>query len=109
MKTPDFSKKEMSIKEFILQKKPKNDVQKALVIAYYLENFRNFSSFNYVDITEGFREARENVPKNVWDKLYKNVRKGHMMEAAEEKDELTAYVLTNRGERYVTNDFKSEE
>jgi hypothetical protein len=43
------------------------------------------------------------------DKIQKNIAKGYMMEVSEEKDELKAYVLTNRGEKFVKNDFKNME
>ena len=39
----EVMKKRLSIKEFILQKKPRNDVQRALAISYYLENYEGFS------------------------------------------------------------------
>lgn len=97
--------KKVSIKEFILQKQPKNDVLKALAIGYYLEKYESFVSFNAKDIEKGFRDAREKVPPNVSDKIQKNVEKSHMMEA-EEKDGLKAYSLTNSGEKFVENNFK---
>jgi hypothetical protein len=104
---PEVSEKRISIKEFILQKQPKNDIQRALAIGYYLEKLEGFSSFTFRDLAEGFREAREKVPPNVADKIQKNVAKGYMMEASEEKDGLKAYVLTNGGEKFVKSDFKS--
>jgi hypothetical protein len=105
----EVSEKQISIKEFILQKQPKDDIQKALTIGHYLEHLRGFSCFNFRDISDGFREAREKVPPNVPDKIQKNIAKGYMMEASEEKDGLKAYVLTNRGEKFVNDDFKSME
>jgi len=104
----EIPEKKISIKEFILQKKPKNDIQKTLAIGYYLENFENFCSFNVRDLEKGFRDSKEKVPQNVPDKIQKNIAKGHMMEAAEGKDELKAYVLTNSGEKFVENDFKEQ-
>ena len=106
---PEVIKKTISIKEFILEKRPKGDVQKALVIAYYLERYQGFSSFNSNDVEQGFRDAREKIPPNVGDKIQKNIAKGHMMEAGEEKDGMKAYFLTGSGERFVENDFGKEE
>jgi len=103
---PKMPKKKISIKEFILQKKPKNDIQKALAIGYYLEKYEDSTSFNAKDLEKGFRDAREKVPANVPDKIQKNIAKGHMMEAEKEKDGLKAYVLTSSGEKFVENDFK---
>lgn len=106
---PEIVNKKISIKEFILQKRPKSDVRRALGIGYYLEKFKGFSSFNVKDIEKGFRDAREKVPLNVADKIQKNIAKGHMMEAEKEKDGLKAYILTNSGEKFVDNRFKKEE
>lgn len=106
---PIQTKKQISIKEFILTKKPKNDVEKTLVIGYYLEKFREMSSFNAKDLEDGFREAKEKVPANINYKVIKNIEKGFMMEAKEKKDKLKAWVLTSTGERFVENDLKKEK
>jgi hypothetical protein len=106
---PEVIKKKTSIKEFILQKRPKGDVQKALVIGYYLEKYQDFSGFNAKDVEQGFRDAREKIPANVGDKIRKNIAKGHMMKAEEEKDEMKVYFLTSSGGRFVENDFRKEE
>jgi hypothetical protein len=103
---PEVVKKKISIKEFILSKNLKDDVQKTLAIGYYFEKYEGLPSFNVKDLDKGFRDAREKVPSNVADKIQKNIAKGHVMEAEEEKDGLKAYVLTNSGEKFVENDFK---
>lgn len=106
---PETIEKKLSVKEFILSKKPKNDVQRTLTIGYYLERYENFSSFNVRDLEESFRAAKEKVPSNVGDKVQLNIKKGHMMEAKEKKDNLKALVLTNSGEKYVENNFRKEK
>jgi len=53
------SRKKMSIKEFILSKKPESDIQKTLVIGYYLENYEDLPSLNSTDLEDGFRSAKE--------------------------------------------------
>jgi len=106
---PVIAKKKLSIKEFILQKQPEDDIQKALVIGYYLEKYEDFSCFNFRDIEQGFRDAKETVPENTADKIQKNIAKGHMMKTGKEKDDLTAFVLTNDGERFVENSFKKKK
>ena len=106
---PIKTKKQISMKDFILSKKPKNDVEKTLVIGYYLENFRDMSSFNAKDLEDGFREAKEKVPTNINYKVIKNIEKGFMMEAKEKKDNLKAWVLTSTGERFVENGLKKEK
>ena len=105
---PETTKKKTSIKEFLLSKKPSSDVEKALAIGYYLEKYENFSSFTAKDLEEGFRDAKEPIPPNIWDKIQLNVKKGHMMEKKEKKANLKSWNLTNSGEKHVENDFESE-
>lgn len=100
--------KKTSIKEFILSKTAKNEVQKTLAIAYYLENYEGLASFNAKDLEGGFRKAKERVPGNINDKVNSNITKGYMMDVREKKDKLRAWVLTNSGEKFVQNDFKKE-
>lgn len=106
---PEAVEKQISIKEFILSKKPKGDIQKTLAIAYYLERHKGLPSFNVKDLRGGFRNAREKVPENINVCVIKNIENGHMMEAEEKKDKLKAWVLTNTGEEYVGNDFEKEK
>ena len=106
---PEVAKKKISIKEFIIPKKPKDDVQKTLAIGYYLENYGYLSSFTAKDLEKGFRTAKERVPKNINYKVIRNIHRGFMMEAKEKKDNLKAWTLTNSGEKYVENNLKKEK
>ena len=90
-----------TVRGFVIEKGPADDVQRCLVIGYFLEKKDEFKSFNAKDIEKGFVDAREKVPGNVADKILKNVWKGHMMQVPEEKDGLKAYVLTNAGVKFV--------
>jgi hypothetical protein len=98
--------KVLSIRQFIIEKSPTDDVQRSLVIGYYLEKQSGFASFNAKDIEKGFVDAREKVPGNVADKILKNVWKGHMMQVSDDKDGLKAYVLTNAGTKFVESGIK---
>jgi hypothetical protein len=98
-----------TIRQFIVGKNPTDDVQRSLTIGYYLEKHANHGSFSAKDLEKGFVDAREKVPSNVADKILKNVWKGHMMQAQEEKDGLKAYVLTNAGTKFVDNGFKQKD
>ena len=94
-------KKKLSLREFILLKSPTNDVQQTLCIGYFLENYNGLSSFNKKDLEKAFRKAREKLPQNVNDKVNLNIKKGHMVEASEKKDNLKAWNLTNSGREEV--------
>ena len=99
--------KKLSLKEFILANKPRNAVQKALVIGYYLEHFAGQESFNVKDLSEGFKLAKEPSPKNMNDTVNLNIKNGHMMSASEKKDNLTAWVITSTGEKFVDEGLKT--
>jgi hypothetical protein len=103
---PAAASKTPSVRQFIIDKGPVDDVQKSLVIAYHLEKHAEYKSFNVKDIEKGFVDAREKVPGNVADKILKNVWKGHIMQVPEEKDSLKAYALTNTGTKFVESGFK---
>lgn len=108
--TPRLSiTKRLSVKEFILSKNLNKDVDKTLAIGYFFEKYEKMNSFNVKDLKRGFVAAKERVPPNINDKINLNIKKGMMMEADEKKDNLTAWVLTNKGEKFVENDFKEAE
>jgi len=108
-KKPKAEGKKLSLKEFILTKKPGDDVQKTLVIGYYLEHFESMDRFNARDLADGFRSAKEPLPTNINDKVNLNIGKGYMMEAKEKKDKFKAWVLTNSGEKFVEEGLPERE
>jgi hypothetical protein len=99
--TPPPAPAKQTVRGFVLEKGPSDDVQRCVVIGYFLEKRDELKSFNAKDIEKGFVDSREKVPGNVADKILKNVWKGHMMQVPEEKDGLKAYVLTNAGIKFV--------
>ena len=46
--------KRLSINEFILEKRPKSDVQTTLTLAYYLEKMEGYNNFNIEDLQDSF-------------------------------------------------------
>ncbi len=101
---PAEVKRELSIKDFVFQKQPQGDVEKTLVIGYFLENYRNISPLTVAEIESGFLEAKEPVPGNATDKVGKNVGKGLMMKIKQQKDGHDAWTVTSDGERVVLDD-----
>ena len=106
---PEGLKKDVSVKEFIILKKPKKDVEKTIAVGYYLEKHQGLSSFNINNIKEEFRKAKEPLPSNINQTINANIKKGYMMVTESKKDKLKAWILTNSGEKFVENDFKKEE
>jgi rubrerythrin len=98
---PEKSSKDTSPREFTMQKQPKSEVEKALVVGYFLEQDRGYTSFNAQDLMDAFREAKEIVPANINLAVIKNVAKGLFMETKEKKNGRKAWTLTNGGLSYV--------
>jgi hypothetical protein len=96
------------LRQFVFQLRPANFQQALLGIAYHLETDAGCASFNVRDLEAGFRDARESAPKNLNDAANAEVDKGHLMEAGK-KDNLKAWVLTNKGVRYVESGFQEGE
>lgn len=90
-----------SVAEFIRATSPASVVEKTLVIGYFLEHFEGVNPFNARDVESAFRRAKEPPPANVNEAINKNIRKGLVMEAAEKKDGLKAWMLTNSGDSRV--------
>jgi len=101
-------KKECSVKEFLLSKKPKDDVQKTIAIGYYLENYQGMGCYNKHDLKTGFRNAKEKVPDNINYKVIRCIQRGFLQEAETPKDGIKAWTLTSTGETFVENGFEDQ-
>ena len=100
--------KRMSIQEFLLSKKPKNDVEKTLAIGYFLEKYENLEFFNKNDLEKSFKKAKVPPPQNINDKVNANIKKGYIMEVDEKKENLKCWCLSQSGTMYCENNFKKE-
>lgn len=98
-------KKKLSIREFLIEKKPSNDVEKTLAIGYYFEKYGGVSSFNVDDLQQGYEKAKEKRPINLNDKVNLNIKKGHIAEASEKKNNKKAWYVTNSGATFLENNF----
>lgn len=102
--------KSLSLREFVAEKNPENDVQRTLIIGYFLEHHKKMDSFNIEDIEREFRSAKMVPPTNINDKINMNIRKGGLiMEAQEKKDAKKAWTLTDSGEKEVEKGFNSKQ
>ncbi len=90
----------LSVTEYILQLKPSSDVDRTVIFASFLEEYRNLASFTSDDIASLFMEARIKKPANVPDKIGKNISKGLLMPAGEIDGKKT-WKLTMTGQAYV--------
>ncbi|MFC1949099.1 hypothetical protein ACFLW0_02885 [Chloroflexota bacterium] len=106
---PQRIEKKVSIKEFLLTKKPSGFAKKVVAVGYYLENYEGFDCFNVKDLESWFRSAKEPPPKNMNDAVNGNIGQGYIMEAGKEKDNVTAWILTKTGEDYVESGFEKKK
>lgn len=100
------TKKQKSLREFLNDQGATTANDRGLSIAYFLEIHRNYPSFNAEDIRNGFREARIQPPKNPNDLINKNIAKGLIMDAEQNKDGKRAWILTGTGEEFVNKGFR---
>lgn len=104
--TTGSHQKKISPKEFYLTKNPKDEIQKTLLVCFYLERFDGLKSMTAKEIEDGFRAAKETIPKNINYNVFMNIKKGFLMETKEKKNKLKSWVLTIKGEKFVDSDFQ---
>lgn len=92
--------KELSPSEYIKRLAPKNQSEKALILAYYLEKHKGFDSFTTTELTDLGREAKQPRFTNISDTVSSQVQQGMLMGAGK-KEANRAYALTTSGEEYV--------
>lgn len=102
-------KDKVSINEFLKSKKIENEVQRTLVIAFWLDYFEKVDSFNVSDLENTFRKARLSVPKNLNDKVNMNIKNGHLAEDKEKKGGKKAWYVTNTGAEFVEKTLNKEQ
>lgn len=90
----------LSPTEYVLRLKPSSDVERTIVFANFLEEYRHLTSFSSDDIGALFVEARLKKPANVADKIGKNASKGLFMPAADIDGKKT-WKLTLSGQAYM--------
>ncbi|MBI2657145.1 hypothetical protein HYX08_00450 [Candidatus Woesearchaeota archaeon] len=99
----------ISISEFVIQKKPKDDIQRTVLFAYFIEKHENKDFFNAGEIQECFIKSKSTKPANINDKINQCIKKGWISEHPEKKDGKKAFYITNTGIAVVEKDFKVEE
>ena len=107
--TPRVIEKQITLKEFLLSKDLKGDVQKTLAICYFLEIYKGYSYFNVKDLANSFKKAKEPIPNNINYKIIRNIAKGFIEECDEKKDGLKAWCLTQSGIKCVETNFGNKK
>lgn len=97
--------KPTSAREFLNEKTATTAVDKALVLAVWLEK-SGTNPITTGDISSGFQAAKEPVVSNPSDLLYQNGRRGYMAPTREKKGGAKAWYVTTAGEKFVENGLK---
>lgn len=92
--------KKISVKEFLLEKKPKSEIETTFWLGFFLEKNDAKSSFGVEELRNAFRSAKIPPPKNINDTVNKNVAKGLFMETKVKEKGQKRWEITATGETY---------
>ena len=98
-----------SITEFIINKSPVSEIEKAVCLVYFHEEISATyqEGFTSRDLTEGFKEAREKVPGNISDVIGRCAKKGWLSKVGKKENQIL-WRLTNSGVAFVVKLGQSE-
>ena len=102
--------KKQTIGEFVIESGANSNNEKTCAIAYYMENFGEKESFTSEDITLGYRDARESLPKNISDTVKACAQRKWFSEIDKDaKTGVKKYQLTNTGTKAVKDKFNHKK
>lgn len=108
--SPSVSKKRnLSVNEFLREKKPATAIDTILVIAVYHERFNDTDSFSANDLLDLIRKAKQKKPANINDLVNKNISKGYFEEDKAGEDGKKRWYVTSSGSELVENNFNRNE
>ena len=94
---PAFSgRDELSPKDFLVQKKPKTDVERVACLAYYLTHYRNIAHFKTMDISKLNTEAAQLKFSNASNSVNNAVKSAFLVPAVRGSKQISA-----AGEKFV--------
>ncbi len=103
---PAPQRAQVSVVEFLREKKPSTAVDKTLVFAVYNENQTGKDLFNTEVLLSLWRQAKETPPANINDLINKNIKKGFIAEEKTEKGQKKSWYVTTSGTDIVNKSFK---
>lgn len=101
-------KDNITVGEFLIEKKPTSDREKALLFAAFYEQSIGDESFNTDDILNIWRKAKEKKPSNINNLIDQNIKKGLIAENSDKKDGKKSWFVTRSGIDLVEGGFKKE-
>ncbi len=97
----------MQASEFLASLDLRSQLDQLEAVAYYFLHAGQ-ESVTRAEIMDTLSKARLPRPKNLSDVVGKCIRRGHIIEAVEEKDGQKALQITLKGEKYIEEKFKPE-
>jgi hypothetical protein len=108
--SPNVNKKRnLSVNEFLREKRPATAIDTILVIAVYHERFNGTDSFSANDLLDLIRKAKQKRPANINDLINKNISKGYLEEDKAGDDGKKQWYVTSSGVEFVDNNFNFNE
>lgn len=100
--------KRMSIREFLDTKKINGHYDRAICVAYFKEIREKKTPLTVKELEDGYREAKEQLPKNLSDTIYRNTIRGYIMESKDNiaKNNRHSWELTNKGIKHVEEELE---
>ena len=95
--SPTSERKAKSLNQLFKMAKPRSDIDRTLIAAFFLEKFRDYQNATAAEIRDAIKEARVPPPANINDAVNKNIRKGFVMNAGDRENKMV-FVLTSDGE-----------
>ena len=90
-------KRNLSVNEFLREKKPATAIDIILVIAFYHERLNETDSFSANDLLDLIRKAKQKKPANINDLVNKNISKGYFEEDKAGEDGKKRWDVTSSG------------
>src|SRR5216683_6268059 len=88
---PSFSQdNSLSVKEFMLEKQPRSDVERVATLAYYLTNFRDQPHFKTLDISKLNTEAAQPKFSNAAKAVDNATKLGYLVPATKGNKQISA-------------------
>lgn len=98
-----FLEKRLSLNEFVLANKPKDDIERVLLVFYYREAMENHSSSGTKEIRETLVEAKQPLPANLSMCISRLVRRGWIQKIKNANGKTDSFELTGTATRQIQN------
>lgn len=97
---------QMQMSEFLAQANIKIDTDRLVAILYH-HFYNGQASSTRAEILQAYSNARIKQPTNLSDVMARCIRKGHIIEATEQKEGKKTWQITQTGEKYIEEKLSS--